>query len=194
MALFSLQQDIAEVRADFAFYGLAVAVAASLALATLPHHRAWQAAAWSAAGLIAWTLMEYLLHRFVLHGLQPFQRWHALHHAQPRALLATPTVLTAALFALLVVLPAGWLLPTWNAAALVLGVLAGYVGYIGTHHAVHHVQGRSAWLRSRKRWHARHHTTADSGCFGVTVPIWDHVFGTTRPRMGGAVGGVSAPP
>jgi hypothetical protein len=60
-------------------------------------------------GLVAWTLLEYALHRFVLHGLQPFRTWHAEHHRRPRALIGTPTILSATLIAALGGHPAsGW--------------------------------------------------------------------------------------
>ncbi len=177
MGLFSLQQDGALVRADFAFYGLAVAALAAALPALTPAAQAAHAAAWAGAGLGGWTLAEYLLHRFVLHGVQPFKRWHALHHAKPRALIATPTLLTAALFALLVAAPAAYLLPRWSADALLLGVLAGYLVYILMHHAVHHMPGRGAWLRRHRRWHALHHASG-AGCYGVSVGVWDHVFGS----------------
>jgi cyclopropane-fatty-acyl-phospholipid synthase len=180
MRLFSLQQDRWSVRADFAFYGLGTALAAAVAWATLPVDHVVQALAWAALGATAWTLAEYALHRFVLHGVQPFKRWHALHHERPLALIATPTALTALGFAVLVVLPAWWLAPHWRAGAFVCGVLAGYLAYTATHHAVHQARGRSAWLRQRRHWHARHHSVDSRACYGVSLPLWDHVFGSAR--------------
>jgi sterol desaturase/sphingolipid hydroxylase (fatty acid hydroxylase superfamily) len=183
MGLLSLEQDEALVRADFAFYGSLVVVFAGVTLASAPAGDGWQALAWVLAGLSGWTLAEYGLHRFVLHGVQPFARWHALHHARPQALIATPTVLTAALFAGLVVAPAWWLLPAWSAAALVLGVAIGYFAYIAMHHAVHHTRDAHVWLRGPKRWHAVHHRVGSQACYGVSLPLWDHVFGSARPLV-----------
>lgn len=180
MRLFSLRQDRALVRADFAFYGLAVAASAAALPILLPAGQAAHAAAWAGAGLGGWTLAEYLLHRYVLHGLQPFKRWHALHHAHPRALIATPTLLTAAMFALLVAAPAGYLLAPWRATGLMLGVMAGYLVYIVMHHAMHHMPGRAAWLRRHRRRHALHHAHGGA-CYGVSVGLWDHVFGSAAP-------------
>jgi cyclopropane-fatty-acyl-phospholipid synthase len=181
MDLLSLEQDRALVVADFAFYGLMATGAAALMLDLVPAGHAWQAVGWMLTGVAGWTLVEYLLHRFVLHRVQPFKRWHALHHARPQAMIATPTLLTAALFALLVVLPAWWLLPAWRAAALVSGVLLGYVGYIVLHHAVHH--GSGAMLRRPKRWHALHHRAGARACYGVSVPLWDHLFRSMPPDV-----------
>lgn len=182
MGLLSLEQNTTLVHLDFAVYGLLVAGAAALSLGLLPAGQAAEALAWAAAGAAAWTLAEYLLHRFVLHGLQPFRRWHALHHQQPTALIATPTLLTVALFGALVVAPAWWLLPLWRASAFVSGVLAAYLAYIAAHHAVHHSHGRSAWLRHHKRWHALHHHVGVPACYGVSLRLWDHVFRSVPAR------------
>jgi cyclopropane-fatty-acyl-phospholipid synthase len=193
MGLLSLEQDEMLVWADFAVYGLLVVLCGVMVVLTLPatqagaardlRHTAWPLAAWVLAGWAGWSLAEYGLHRFVLHGLRPFARLHAMHHARPLAHIATPTVVTTALFALLVALPAWWLLLPWHAAALMLGVLGAYLAYIGTHHAVHHRRGTSAWLDRHKRWHAMHHRVGAQACYGVSGPLWDHVFGTARPRV-----------
>ncbi|MDE2370571.1 MAG: sterol desaturase family protein [Burkholderiales bacterium] len=166
--------------ADFAFYSLAVVVLAGLEFGRLAEGRQWQALACVGAGLGAWTLLEYLIHRYVLHGVRPFSRWHAMHHERPRALIATPTPVTAALFAVLVFLPAFELGSLWFSGALTLGILAGFVAYSCAHHAVHHVRGRSALLLGLKRWHALHHRPGAVECYGVTTSFWDHVFGTAR--------------
>ena len=175
---FSLEQGPLSVRLDFGFYGAVVVGLALLAVHSLPSGQALAALGWVAAGLLSWTLAEYALHRFVLHGLQPFKGWHARHHARPLALIATPTVLTAVLFAGLVGVPAAGLLALWQASALALGVLTGYLAYILMHHALHHWPGAS-WLRWPRRWHALHHRGV-GGCYGVSLPLWDHVFRTAR--------------
>jgi cyclopropane-fatty-acyl-phospholipid synthase len=178
MVLFSLEQDKRLVVADFAFYGLGVLTLAATTWATLPPDHVVRALASVGVGALGWTLAEYALHRFVLHGVQPFKRWHALHHARPVALIATPTLLTAAGFGLLVLAPAWWLAPVWLASALVLGVLAAYLVYIAMHHAVHHLHGPRRWLRGHQRRHAQHHRAGARTCYGVSTPLWDHVFGS----------------
>jgi cyclopropane-fatty-acyl-phospholipid synthase len=183
MRLFSLEQDRALVRMDMAFYGLVAALLALVVLARVPADHAGRAAAAVLAGTLGWTLMEYGLHRFVLHRLQPFKRWHALHHERPAALIATPTALTAALFVVFVAAPSAWLAPLWLASALDLGVMLGYLAYIVTHHRVHHGHTSLGWLRQRQRWHAQHHQAGSQACYGVSVPVWDHVFGSARPRV-----------
>ena len=136
-------------------------------------------AAIALAGLVSWTAIEYALHRFVLHGMQPFARWHAEHHQRPRALICSPTIVSASLIVTLVFLPALLLGGLWRACALTLGVLAGYLAYAITHHATHHWRADNAWMKDRKRWHALHHRQADHpGHYGVTSAFWDHVFGS----------------
>ncbi|ODV07957.1 MAG: hypothetical protein ABT20_12175 [Rubrivivax sp. SCN 70-15] len=188
MGLFSLEHSRAAYRADFLAYGAAV-----LLLATylgVDGHAGQRLAmlGWVAAGTAGWTLIEYALHRFVLHGLDPFRRWHAEHHARPSALICTPTLYSAALLFGLVYLPARLLLGPWCGGALTLGVLAGYLAYTVTHHATHHWRGESRWLLQRKRWHALHHRPgAHPGHYGVTTGFWDRAFGsaqTARERTG----------
>jgi sterol desaturase/sphingolipid hydroxylase (fatty acid hydroxylase superfamily) len=71
------------------------------------------------------------------------------------------------------------------ACALALGLLIGYLAYAVTHHAIHHTQDGSDWLRRRRRWHARHHRSAGDGiCYGVTSGFWDRIFGSAG-RGGG---------
>ena len=180
MGLLSLEQSQVAYRADFVVHGvLVLALAAGLLLA--PASDVWQIAALVLLGWLGWSLLEYGLHRFVLHGLPPFRRWHALHHARPAALIGTPTVLSASLVAGLVLLPVSWLGHWWQAAALSLGLLLGYLGYALAHHAIHHWRAEHAWLQQRKRWHALHHQAGGPPrCYGVTSGFWDHVFRTAR--------------
>ena len=183
MGLFTLEHSRAAYRADFVVYSSAVALMAGGLLFRGPGALRPRMLAAVLCGLIAWSLLEYLLHRFLLHGMAPFRDWHARHHDRPAALIGTPTVFSAALIAAFVFLPALSLLGAWPAAAFTLGVLAGYLAYASTHHALHHWRAESAWLRQRKLGHARHHHPAERpGCYGVTTAFWDHVFRSTRPQ------------
>ena len=183
MRLFTLEHSPWAYRADLALYAAAsVALAAYLMLAGPSELRA-EIVVVTLFGLAAWSAVEYSLHRFVLHGLQPFRRWHAEHHRRPAALICTPTILSALLFALLVWLPAWLLDDRWSASALTLGMLSGYLVFGLTHHVVHHSRSDSAWVLRRKRWHALHHHRlrdgdAPHGHYGVTSALWDHVFGS----------------
>ncbi len=176
MGLFNLEHGPLAYRADFMLYGGAVTLLSGALLAGAPARQGLALAGLVGVGAVGWTALEYGLHRYVLHGLAPFSRWHAEHHRRPQALICAPTLFTAALFALLVFAPAWWLLEPWPACALTLGVLAGYLGYAVTHHAVHHWPARSAWLRERKRWHALHHRGGPWACYGVSSDFWDRVL------------------
>jgi cyclopropane-fatty-acyl-phospholipid synthase len=179
MGLISLEHGSLAYRADLAFYALAVLALGGLIAWLAPADQHLAMALWLAAGLTGWSGLEYVLHRFVLHGLAPFSRWHSAHHARPRALICTPTLMSAALIAGLVALPAGLLLGRWPAGAFTLGVLAGYLAYSIAHHATHHWRADHPWLHERKRWHALHHRPiAQPGCYGVTSSFWDHACGT----------------
>lgn len=181
-ALFSLEHSRAAYWADFGCYGLASATMGLALLLASPTGHGLALAGWAAAGMATWTLAEYLLHRFVLHGLPPFNRWHAEHHRRPAALIGSPTLLSASLFAVLAAAPAAWLLGAWPGCALLFGLVTGYLLYGLSHHAMHHAMSpalqRWPWLARRRRWHARHHRAGSSpgGHFGVTSGLWDRVF------------------
>lgn len=177
MGLFQLEHSRAGYWVDFVIYGGTVAVGLPWLLVQAPGAQRLFLVALALTGFVAWSLLEYLLHRFVLHGLRPFRDWHALHHARPTSLVASPTVVTMALFLLLFWGPAAWAAGFLAANALTLGLVAGY-GVL--HHALHHWAARGAWLRRQKRWHARHHHAGADGriCFGVTGRFWDRIFGS----------------
>lgn len=178
MYIFTLEQSKAAYRADFALYVAPVVCLSTYLMVAGPQDHQVQLFAITLVGLAAWTFIEYALHRFVLHGLHPFRRWHAAHHERPRALICTPTLLSALLICALVFLPALLLGGAWRACALTIGLLIGYLVYAITHHATHHWRANSAWLLQRKHWHALHHHIGQPGHYGVTSAFWDHVFGS----------------
>jgi cyclopropane-fatty-acyl-phospholipid synthase len=179
---FALEHSKAGYWADFAAYGIAITLLTGvLSLYGPREHWAILAAA-SAIGLASWSLIEYGMHRFILHGLEPFSSWHGAHHDRPHALISAPTALSSSLIAGLVFLPAWMMTSLWTAAALTLGVTIGYLAYAVTHHATHHWHIDNAWLKERKRWHARHHHGAGAGCFGVSSSFWDRMFGSIESR------------
>ena len=142
-----------------------------------------------AAGYFTWTLTEYWVHRAVFH-LQPRGPrsesfvWaiHGVHHDYPndaRRVVALPMVSipigVAAAVLCWMVLPGGLWLP------FMAGWGGGYVAYDLLHAYLHVGRPRTAlfrWLRAR---HLRHHFADARGCFGVSAPYWDYVFGTSLP-------------
>ncbi len=184
MALLSTEHGRMGYLADFALYAIASTTLAVLLAVAAPHERRVEILVFAFAGLATWTLVEYLLHRFVLHGLQPFREWHAEHHRRPRALIGTPTILSALLITALVFIPALALSDVWRACALTFGLLTGYLVYAIVHHATHHWRSDLAWLRHVKRHHALHHSpVAAPARYGVTSSFWDVVFRTNGPPV-----------
>lgn len=181
MGIFKLEHSKAAYRADLALYCIMVLALAAFLLAYGPREQRLAIVFFALAGLVSWPAIEYALHRFVLHGIQPFRRWHEEHHRRPRAIIFTPTILSAALIAVLVFLPGLLATDLWRACGLSLGVLTGYLAYTITHHAVHHWHVDIAWLKRRKHWHALHHRrTEQPGYYGVTSAFLDRVFGSVR--------------
>jgi sterol desaturase/sphingolipid hydroxylase (fatty acid hydroxylase superfamily) len=191
MGLFSLEHRKAAYWADFVLYGVLSVFMAAALLWLSPVSQRWWLLCSVGLGLAAWTPLEYVLHRFVLHGLEPFSRWHALHHDRPTALICSPTLLSASLLFGLVFLPIGLLSNRWFAMGFTLGLVLGYQAYALTHHVVHHNEVRrhrrlggipnghwQTWLAQRKRWHALHHHSWPPKNFGVTTDLWDRLLGT----------------
>lgn len=182
MRFFALEHSRAVYAADFVFYGLVNLGIAVALLGWGPRTERLDFIGLVLLGGVLWTLIEYALHRFALHHVQPFERWHGEHHQRPMAMISSPTYFTAGLFLVLIYGPALALAGPWPAAALMQGVLAGFLAYGITHHAVHHWRARGAWLKRRKQQHALHHHHASGGDYGVTTDLWDRVFGTLITR------------
>ena len=142
-------------------------------------------------GLFVWTLAEYTLHRFVFH-FKPRTSWqerlsflfHGVHHAQPRSktrLVMPPAVsvplalLFYGLFTLVleILLGAGyWVAPLFG------GFILGYLIYDLSHYAMHHLGMPGGYLQRIRRHHMLHHAKTPNQRFGVSSPLWDHVFST----------------
>ena len=144
-------------------------------------------------GMLMWTLLEYLLHRFGFHIQTPIQNprlrefvyaSHLAHHASPRdpnqvlVLPASGFVVSAMLYGLL----AAAFGNVFSAAGVLAGIWAGFLYYEAVHYRVHFSLSGSGLITRQRRAHFHHHFTNNKSCFGVTSPIWDHVFGTARGR------------
>jgi dihydroceramide fatty acyl 2-hydroxylase len=139
-----------------------------------------------AAGVLSWTLLEYLLHRYIFHfdprhdsELQRDASWliHGIHHDYPwdRDRLVMPPAVTAVI-ALVVWFGFRWLGASEH--AWFAGLVGGYIWYDLTHYYLHHAAPTTAagkWLR---RYHLVHHFQTPDIRYGITTPLWDHVFGT----------------
>jgi sterol desaturase/sphingolipid hydroxylase (fatty acid hydroxylase superfamily) len=142
-------------------------------------------------GLFSWSLVEYVLHRFIFHFQPRTPRqerlsflFHGVHHAQPlvKTRLVMPPAVSVPLalfFYALSWLVGGKLLghPVWG-ASFFAGLVSGYVGYDMLHYAMHHFRLKSRPLAFLRRHHMQHHAVSWDRRFGVSSPLWDHVFGT----------------
>lgn len=165
--------------ADFVVYPFLVLALSAVALSrTAPS--AWIGWAGAcASGIAIWTFAEYVFHRFFLHDFPFFGGLHDAHHADPTGYVGTSTWFSAAVILFGILLPLWWGTNFHFASGLTTGYMAGYLWYVGIHHAVHYWQIRQGtYLFRTKRRHALHHFAGQSGNFGVTSGFWDRVFGT----------------
>ena len=138
-------------------------------------------------GLLTWSLTEYVLHRFLFH-LRPEGAFrtrlqfviHGLHHVDPAdptrlVMPAVPSSIVAVLSyaTFRIVLGPIWVDPFFAFFA------AGYLLYDYIHYASHRCTPKNRVGRFLQRHHMLHHSGAVDGRWGVSSPLWDHVFGTT---------------
>jgi sterol desaturase/sphingolipid hydroxylase (fatty acid hydroxylase superfamily) len=137
------------------------------------------------AGWALWTLAEYMLHRFAmhhLHGKGIMSREHLEHHVtsgwhfdKNHILSWTGMLLVGAV----VWAPLGWLVAGPVAGiTLAVGWAFGYFFYEYQHAVAHLRPPRTRYQRLVRRHHFHHHFGAPMANHGVSIPFWDHVFGT----------------
>ncbi|MGJ5149890.1 sterol desaturase family protein [Bradyrhizobium sp. HKCCYLR1023] len=159
---------------DFILYPLLAAVL----MAADRDNLGWAWSRWAVAGFLGFTLVEYWVHRLPLHGLF-YHRSHEPHHTRPAEYVVFPIWYTPLIFS------GAWIvLPV----APFTGFVLGYCWYMVWHHLFHHADLNRfpRIVRRYALWHLAHHH--DPGCnFGVTLPVWDYLFGTWRaaPPAGG---------
>jgi sterol desaturase/sphingolipid hydroxylase (fatty acid hydroxylase superfamily) len=147
----------------------------------------WAVGALFLLGILLWTLLEYLIHRYIFHyepktrvGQRLHYIIHGIHHDYPndaRRLVMPPSISVplAFLFYGVFLILFGRLTPSVFA-----GLVFGYVCYDMLHYATHHFpmkRGMWLWL---KQYHLRHHYRDDHVGYGISSPLWDYVFRTTR--------------
>jgi dihydroceramide fatty acyl 2-hydroxylase len=153
---------------------------------------AFNAAGIALIGMVFWTLAEYVLHRYVFH-FKPKNAWqdklqfimHGNHHVDPN----DPTRL--------VMPPAGSYIlgmifyPLFRSVLghvivdpFFMGFVMGYLSYDYTHYAIHHFKPRTTFGKWVKQNHMLHHYVAHEARWGVSSPIWDHIFNTLGDSPG----------
>lgn len=138
-------------------------------------------------GALIWTLLEYIIHRYAFHyeprtrlGKQLHFIVHGVHHDYPndaKRLVMPPAVsipLAVAFYALFFATLGRF------APAVSAGFGFGYVCYDTIHYAIHHFPMKRGIWRWLKQYHLRHHFHDDHAGYGVSSPLWDYVFRTTR--------------
>jgi sterol desaturase/sphingolipid hydroxylase (fatty acid hydroxylase superfamily) len=143
-------------------------------------------------GAFAWTLDEYLIHRFLFHypAARPAVKRlvyiaHLGHHADPKDrafVTATPLIsvpVSAVSAATLWAIAGAW------AAPVLAGFWLAYLYYEYVHYSVHNRRRYLGWTNEQRKRHFRHHFKHPHLEFGVTIPLWDYVFGTAPDRPAG---------
>ncbi len=141
------------------------------------------------AGLAFWTLAEYWLHRKLFHwepdhpiGSRLHFIIHGVHHDHPNDKLRLVMPPAASIPLALLFFGAFYLvLGAPTVYAFFAGFLLGYLGYDYTHYYLHHFVPKSKLGKKLREHHMRHHFQDHRYGFGVSSPVWDHVFHTV-PR------------
>ena len=140
-------------------------------------------------GTLVFTLVEYLVHRYAFHintdtpARARFQyMFHGVHHDFPRdkSRLAMPPVASVSLaivfFIVYRVIMGNYGLP------FTAGFLAGYASYLCIHYSVHAFRPPKNVFKILWSHHAIHHFQQPQAAFGVSSPLWDHIFRTMPKR------------
>jgi sterol desaturase/sphingolipid hydroxylase (fatty acid hydroxylase superfamily) len=128
-------------------------------------------------GLALYGLLEYCIHRWVYHGERsPAAPGHRWHHDEPEASIASPFFVPA------LVVVGLWAL-LWRslgdemASCLGAALVTGFLYYELLHHAVHHWHFTARVFRILRAHHRIHHHTPTCN-YGVSMTVWDWMFGT----------------
>ncbi|XP_050399080.1 fatty acid 2-hydroxylase [Patella vulgata] len=140
------------------------------------------------SGVLLWSLVEYSIHRWVFHlkppAWSPFLirmhfLFHGQHHKSPmdQTKLVFPqmpaTFLCINVFTIYCII-----LPLASALALLSGSILGYICYDLTHYYLHHGTPTTAYYKSLKTYHMKHHYVNQSAGYGISSKLWDYPFNT----------------
>jgi 4-hydroxysphinganine ceramide fatty acyl 2-hydroxylase len=136
-------------------------------------------------GWLTFTLVEYLIHRYIFHFNATTEKElniqysiHGVHHEFPRdkdRLVMPPvmSIVVAIIFFSIFSLVTGiyvWL--------FFPGFASGYSVYLLIHYSVHRFRPPANFLKYLWKHHSLHHYHSIEVAFGVSFPLWDHLFGT----------------
>jgi sterol desaturase/sphingolipid hydroxylase (fatty acid hydroxylase superfamily) len=160
----------------------------------------WRALLTVAVTIALFPFAEYVLHRYVLHArwlykspltADLWRRIHYDHHQDPNrldVLFGSPSNTLPAI--VLLSLPIGLLLGGWGMALVSTATAFVLFAVYEFCHCVQHLTytPKSRWLRAIKKNHMAHHFHNETGNFGITTNIVDHLAGSfyssaeQRPR------------
>jgi dihydroceramide fatty acyl 2-hydroxylase len=131
-------------------------------------------------GIGVWSFLEYVIHGWLSHTLAtPAGPLHWSHHRDPRRVFTSVVVWAPASVAIwgLVAIALG----AAPAAALVLGILSGFLRYEYVHWRIHFRAPRNARQELLRLHHLAHHFRNPKAYHGVTTRLFDRLFGTLPP-------------
>ena len=139
-------------------------------------------------GFLSFTLLEYTAHRFVYHmdAKTDWQeevkyKFHGVHHDFPKdkTRLALPPIVSVIIASVLFVVFKS--IMGVAVFGFLPGLLMGYTAYLGVHYAVHAFRPPNNMFKVLWVHHGIHHYKQSDRAFGVSSPLWDHIF-RTMPR------------
>lgn len=143
------------------------------------------------AGTVFFTFIEYIMHRYFYHMPATTEKrkkiaytMHGVHHDYPKdkSRLAMPPVLSLIIATVFFVLYRAVMGD--YAFGFLAGFLMGYNAYLGVHYSVHAFKVPNNFLKVLWYHHSIHHYREPDRAFGVSSPLWDHIF-RTMPRNPG---------
>lgn len=143
------------------------------------------------AGIVFFTFIEYLMHRYFYHMPATTEKrkkiaytMHGVHHDYPKdkSRLAMPPVLSLIIATVFFVIYRAVMGD--YAFGFLAGFLMGYNAYLGVHYSVHAFKVPNNFLKVLWYHHSIHHYREPDRAFGVSSPLWDHIF-RTMPRKSG---------
>jgi len=139
-------------------------------------------------GLFFFTFVEYIMHRYLYHIPATSERkkkisytMHGVHHDYPKdkSRLAMPPVLSLIVVTVLFIIYRAVLGD--YVFGFLAGFLIGYSAYLAVHYSVHAFKVPNNFLKVLWQHHSIHHYRESDRAFGVSSPLWDHIF-RTMPR------------
>jgi len=141
-----------------------------------------------ATGLFFFTFVEYIMHRYLYHIPATSDKkkkisytMHGVHHDYPKdkSRLAMPPVLSLIIVTVLFIIYRAVLGD--YVFGFLAGFLIGYAAYLAVHYSVHAFKVPNNFLKVLWQHHSIHHYRESDRAFGVSSPLWDHIF-RTMPR------------